>query len=197
FYIHIHKRHRCGCYTWDAAGMSKRSWPDFGQLFLHFARESTHRAIVEPFRDAALLGLLQPIYGALLLLQVTFVFDFSFDRLQFIPDIRRQIGVDERSLLRQALWRQLVDHWHKIFDDDPRPLKKLRKRLPNGRSLSFGRLQFIPRGTPWSGPEPCPNIRSDASLFEQSLEGIKSFLLAFEFLPGLIRNQPHPSTMRG
>src|SRR5215467_4308759 len=70
----------------DSRGMPQRTWTNFHQLFLHLARKSAHRLVVEPFWNCALLGLLQAFDRALLLQQVAFVLDFGLDGLEFVAD---------------------------------------------------------------------------------------------------------------
>src|SRR5208282_4339877 len=75
----------------NARGLAKRLRDDFPELLLHFARQTAHRAVVEPIRNAPLLGLLQAVNGALLLVEVSGIFNFSFDGLELVPDFRREM----------------------------------------------------------------------------------------------------------
>jgi hypothetical protein len=61
------------------------AWPSvcgttFPSFLLHFARQAAHRLVIEPIRNAALLGLFQPFDRALLLVEIPGILDLSFDR---------------------------------------------------------------------------------------------------------------------
>ena len=87
FDIDVDQRHRRRGDAGDAGGMAEGLGLDLEKLLLHFAREPANRAVVEPVRNAALLGFLQAIDGALLLIEISGVLDFGLDRLEFVADV--------------------------------------------------------------------------------------------------------------
>src|SRR5438876_2741434 len=66
-------------HTGDAARLGQSARAHALQFFVHLAGEAADRGVIKPLGDRALLGLLQALDGALLLLQVTGVFDGGFD----------------------------------------------------------------------------------------------------------------------
>ena len=80
FYVNVHEGDCRRRDAWDAARLAERLWLDLAQLFLHLAREAADGVVVEPVRDAALLGFFKAIDGALLLVEIASVFDLRFDR---------------------------------------------------------------------------------------------------------------------
>src|SRR5258706_406158 len=94
---------------------------------LHFARQSAHRAVIEPIRNPALLGLLQPFDGTLLLLKISGILDFSFDGLKLVPDFRRRVSFKKTR-------HQIPQNRRQLLDSNLRPFKQLRQRLPHSRS---------------------------------------------------------------
>ena len=84
--ININQRDGSGRDAGNAAGLGDGARADALQLLLHLARQAADRGVVEPVRDAALLGLLQSLDGALLLLEVAGVFDLGLDGFEFVAD---------------------------------------------------------------------------------------------------------------
>ena len=58
----------------------------FSQFLLHFARKAADGTVIEPVWDAALLRLLQTIDRALLLVEISGVFDLSLNGFELIAD---------------------------------------------------------------------------------------------------------------
>jgi len=70
--------------------MTKCAWANFRQLLLHLARKPADRRVTKPLRYGPLLGFFQAINGALLLLEIAFVFDLGFNGFQFVAEGRRE-----------------------------------------------------------------------------------------------------------
>src|ERR1700751_278903 len=77
--VHIHQRHRSRRNSRNAASLSQGLRADMLELFFHLARQATDARVIEPIGNVALLSLLQPLYGLLLLIEVTGVLDFGLD----------------------------------------------------------------------------------------------------------------------
>src|ERR1035441_1202344 len=91
--IYVDQRNGRWRHAGNARGLPDRLGDDFAQLLLHFARQPADRLVVEPIRNAALLGLLQPIDGALLLVEVSGIFNLRFDGLELVADFRRKTNL--------------------------------------------------------------------------------------------------------
>ena len=68
-----------------------------GEFLFHLAREAADGGVVEPFGDDFGLGPLEALDVFLLLLEVAGVLDFGFDRFEFDPDGRREVGGYRRT----------------------------------------------------------------------------------------------------
>src|SRR5581483_994219 len=154
--VDVHQRNGGWRNTRDSGGMAQRARTDFGQLFLHLAREPAHRAVVEPFGNVALLSFLQPVDGALLLLKIAFVFDLRFDGLEFVADgrgkyvvrrascvVRNISVVGRRSLIVARSGRARVYscriEFIGIVGFSRRGLKKIRSDISEDRNQMFNR----------------------------------------------------------
>ncbi len=96
---HVHQGNGSGGYAGDAAGVGDGAGADFGQRFLHFAGEAADGLVVEPVGDVALLGFLETLDGAGLLLEISGVFDFGFDGLELVAEGRRKSVVRRSSFV--------------------------------------------------------------------------------------------------
>src|SRR5579862_4786996 len=90
FDVDIDQRNGGGCDAGDTRRLAQSLWNDVAELLLHFARQAAHGPIVEPIGNPSLLSFLQPVDGALLLIEISRVLDFSFDRLKFVANFGRQ-----------------------------------------------------------------------------------------------------------
>ena len=86
FDVDVHQGNGCRSYSGNTAGVAQGSRANFDEFFLHLAGESADRVVIEPLGDTALLGFFQPLDGALLLLEIAFVFDFGFDGFEFVAE---------------------------------------------------------------------------------------------------------------
>src|SRR5215469_13890967 len=86
----------------------------------------------------ALLGFSKPLNGSLLLLEIPFVFDFSFDGLEFVAEFTGKINHGgHRGIAPEKLRGQFSQNRHKILDNDLWPFKQLRKRLADCVSIPW------------------------------------------------------------
>src|SRR5260221_10673915 len=107
--INVDQRDRSRSHARNARSLPYRLRDDFSKLLLHFARQSADRTVIEPIRNPALLGLLQPFDGTLLLLKISGILDFSFDRLKLVPDFRRRVSFKKTRHQIPKNRRQLLD----------------------------------------------------------------------------------------
>ena len=83
----------------NAGGLSECLGGYFSQFLLHFARKAADGTVIEPVWNAALLRLLQTIDRALLLVEISGVFDLSLDGLELVTDFggKRKLRVSDRG----------------------------------------------------------------------------------------------------
>ena len=70
----------------DSARLAERARADALKFFIHLARESADRGVVEPLGDAAFFGPLEAFDRFLLLLEISGVLDFGLDGLEFVAE---------------------------------------------------------------------------------------------------------------
>src|SRR5713226_319682 len=128
--INVNQGDGGGSYPWNARGLAERLRSDMAELLLHLAREAADGPVVEPLRDAALLGLLQAVDGALLLVEIAGIFDFGFECLEFVADLRRQVVSGwwlVVSRAREEIRCEFAQGGSKLFDRDFGTLQDLGK----------------------------------------------------------------------
>jgi hypothetical protein len=84
FDVDVHQRDGGRRDARNARGVAQGARADFEEFLLHLAGEAADGAVVEPVRNGALLGLLEAIDGALLLMEVAGVLDFGLDGLELV-----------------------------------------------------------------------------------------------------------------
>lgn len=86
--VHVDERYRRGRDAGNPASLTERARADAGELFVHLTGQARDLAIVEPIRNRALLGLLQPLDRFRLLVEITGVLNLGLDRLELVADFR-------------------------------------------------------------------------------------------------------------
>ena len=84
--VHVDERYRRDAA--NPASLTERARADAGELFVYLTGQARDLAIVEPIRNSALLGLLQPLDRFLLLVEITGVLNLGLDRLELAADFR-------------------------------------------------------------------------------------------------------------
>src|SRR5690348_16054201 len=78
--VHVDQRHGRRGNAGNSNRMSQCAWTNASELLVHLARQTADLRVIEPFRNDTLFGFLQAFDGALLLLKVAGIFDFSLNR---------------------------------------------------------------------------------------------------------------------
>src|SRR5579859_107436 len=131
FDIDVNQRNGRRRDTGNARSLRQGARADTLQFFVHLTGEAADRLVIEPFRNGALLGFLQALDGALLLLQIAGIFDGGLHRLEFVTHRRRQsplaadISGGAGINLRDGLGNQLAQNRRELFDGDLWTLENL------------------------------------------------------------------------
>src|SRR5882724_1092909 len=126
--VDVNQGHSGGSYPWNARGLAEGLRRDVAELLLHFAGEAADRTVVEPLGDVALLGLFQAVDGPLLLVEIAGIFDFGFERLEFVTDVGGQGVSGWRLVIRGAdeeIRCECAEGRGKLFDRNIRALQDL------------------------------------------------------------------------
>ena len=112
----VDQRNRRRGHTGNAARLGQSARAHALQFFVHLAGEAADRGVIKPFGDGALLGLLQPLNGALLLLQLAGILDGGLDGFQFVADGRTDHHRGRGGI--EEVRHQRLKNGHKSFDGD-------------------------------------------------------------------------------